>query len=45
MSAMTPEPIPEVAAEPEGLPDDPEVTADDLAGDEVDDPTVAEEEK
>ena len=44
MTETTPEPVPEVAAEPEGLPDD-ETTADDLAGEEVDDPTIAEEDK
>lgn len=38
-------PMPEVPAEPEGLPDDPDATADDLAGEEVDDPTIAEEDK
>lgn len=43
---MIPEVPPEVRAEPEGLPDDdPTVTADDLAGEEVDDPTIAEEDK
>lgn len=37
------DPIPEVPAEPEGLPED--ANPDDFAGEEVDDPTVAEEDK